>query len=219
MDAFLNVDQSGRAAPALWGTRGSGTWSECSEGRVRRTEERNRTGGVVLEVWNRAVQPIEFLLVANTATGGVAAGEDGLTGVEELGDSAARADSELECHCTAQQQKARGTRSCPQSTTCFVHQQTPVKSADGTGTHPRPVTLRTIKENIVARLRPAELDRSAQGAVLTIENETEIYGSKCGVTRATCKAGVIALEQGASARNEQEVQQVAFCFLRHLDAP
>ena len=101
-DAFANVHPASRAAPALGGTRWSGTWTECPEGRVRRTEERNRTGGVVLEVWNRAVQPIQLLLVANTATGSVAAGEDGLTGVQELREIAARTDSELECHRPAQ---------------------------------------------------------------------------------------------------------------------
>ena len=102
------------------------------------------------------------------------------------------ADSELEGHRTAQQDQGSGT--CPsKETTIFLgHQQTPQISAQADRPTLCPIILRTIKENILSI--PTELDRSAQGAVLTIENETEIDGSKCGVTRATCEAGVVALE-------------------------
>jgi len=78
-----------------------------------------------LEVGNRAVQPIQILLIANTATGSVAAGEDCFTGVEELGEFAARANSELECHRAAQQEQGSSTYPSNEATICLVHQQTP----------------------------------------------------------------------------------------------
>lgn len=80
-------------------------------------------------------------------------------------------------------------------------------------------TGRAIQKNIISGLVSTKLQSAAEGPVLAIEHKTEVDGRQRGIARTADEPGIVALQERAASREEQQVEQVSPHSSSHLENP